>query len=472
MSERVMLVNPPYSGYFLSDHFSVSRSDNNQHTKMMPLGLAYLASYLRENSFVPICVDLEVKKIGFEELANDIERSCIDYVAITSSTPLMNNAISLASYLKKNTAAKTIIGGPHASAEPLETVSLDCFDIAVVGEGEETLLEIVEGKRLDKIKGVAYSDNNKVRLNEKRAPPSDLDRLAFPAIDLFPYTEYKPSSHRVLPGERGKPYFAMISSRGCPSVCNFCSSGNIHGRNVRFRSPENVVQEMKYLVDSLGANSIMFYDDTFTLDKKRTVSICKKILSEELDVVWGCNTRLDTINAELLNCLKLAGCSRIYVGAESGNDSILRTSQKGISVAGIKSGISKIKDSGLETSASYIIGLPGDTKETIGQTIASAIVNGTDFAHFYVFTPDPGSTFYDELKRRDIIKQFDWLDYGEMIKKGTHLLGENIGFSELVELVEYAYYSYYADTYNLRRTSIQVGKDDSGAPTNTQLCAE
>lgn len=439
----VLLLNPPYSDFFKTDHFNPSRPHENS-TKMIPLGLAYLASYLRENSFKPLCIDLEVDRMKIKKLLKIIKTKSIRYVALTSTSHIIGKTIEIAREIKKNTDAITILGGAHASSEPVETASLGCFDIIVMGEGEETLLEIVQGKPLEKIRGIAYLKDGKIQLNKTREPIKNLDEIPYPAIDLFPYKEYKPSLHRNLNGTKNdEPYFAVISSRGCSFGCKFCSSHAVHGRQVRFRSVENMLGEIREISEKFKIKNIMFYDDTFTFNRKRTVKLCKGLNTDDIDISWGCNTRIDSVDAGTLGFMKSSGCKRVYVGIESGNNKILDIVNKGTNIDVIKKGIEKINNTGIEISASYIIGTPGDSRKTIKQTIEFACKNNTMFAHFYVFTPDPGSQFYNSLKAEGIIKPFDWMNYNEMIKKGTSLLGEKIEFKELIELTRNAYVAYY-----------------------------
>lgn len=441
----ILLINPSYSDYFNSNHFHPSRPKKEASTSMIPLGLAYIASYIRENSFNPICIDLEVQKLDSKKLVKLIEQRNINYVGITSTTPIVQNAIKIARIIKKNTNAIIILGGVHASAEPVETAKLGCFDIIVRGEGEETILDILQGKPLNKIKGITYRKGNHVYINKIRKPLENLDKIPFPAIDLFPYKQYKPSFHRLLdPSLKNHPYFAIVSSRGCPFGCNFCSSNIVHGKNTRFRSINNIIEEIKFLIEEFKIKNLMFYDDTFTLNKKRTIDFCKKLNSECIELIWGCNTRVDTINSELLYWMKKAGCKRVYIGAESGSNKILSLMNKHLTTEIINKGIEKIKKFDIEISASYIIGAPGETRETIKQTAKFAIKNNTEFAHFYIFTPDPGSRFYNMLKRFGMIKPFEWLNYEEMIKKNVLLLREKIPFQEIVNFTRNLYALYYS----------------------------
>jgi radical SAM superfamily enzyme YgiQ (UPF0313 family) len=211
------------------------------------------------------------------------------------------------------------------------------------------------------------------------------------------------------------------------------------GRSVNFRNPSNVIEEIKQVINITKSNNIMFYDDTMTANHKFITGFTSLIKKEKLDITWGSNTRLDTINNNLLRVMHKTGYKRAFVGVESGDDEILKSMNKCLTVRQISQGIDKLKTFGIEISASHIIGAPGETRDTIIKTINFAMKNKTDFAHFYVFTPDPGTDYYELLKKEGVIKPMEWLDYDNMIKKGTYLLKEKIPFDELIDFTRLAY---------------------------------
>lgn len=443
-SKEVLLINPPYTDYFSKEHFRPSRPSKETSTVSIPLGLAYIAGFLRENGVEVQCLDLELQPRSLTEIAKHVERKGVEVVGITATSPLIDKAIRIATYLKEKTRVKIVLGGTHGTAEPFETASLDCFDAVVVGEGEITIQEIVAGADFAGIKGLAFRDKKgRVVVNQRRPLIKDLDRLPFPALDLFPSELYRASLHRDLDPSLDQPYYTLISTRGCPYNCSFCYSKGVFLYRVRKRSINSVLDEIEGVCKKRGKVKIMFYDDTFTLNRKRITEFCQGVKDRRLQLVWGCNTRVDRVDRSMLVLMKKVGCKRVYVGVESGNDQILKRMCKRLTKDGIRQGIREIKESGLEISASYIIGAPGETRRTIQETIDLAIENNTDFAHFYAFTPDPGSPFYEELKQKGIIETFDWLDYDRMIRKGTQALGENIGWEEIISLTSEAYKRYY-----------------------------
>ncbi|MFA5406170.1 MAG: radical SAM protein [Candidatus Nanoarchaeia archaeon] len=431
----LLLINPPQKDFFEKKHFNISRQENQ--TVSLPLGLAYIAASVRKAGYRVECLDLNVEEFTIEDVIKRINSKDIKFIGLTSTTPLMKNTIKIASEIKSKTNAKIILGGIHITSEPLETISLNCFDIGVLGEGEETIVKILANQRLEEVNGIVFKKGKKIILNPTKPTSTDLNDLPFPARDLFPLDKYKPSNHRKLGAE--DTYNVLIASRGCPFGCKFCASKKMFGKKVNFRSPSSVINEIKQVIDVTKSNKIMFYDDTMTANHKFITEFTSLIKKEKLDITWGSNTRLDTINNDLLNIMHKTGYKRAFVGVESGDDEILKSMNKCLTIRQISQGIEKLKAFGIEISASHIIGAPGETRDSIIKTINFAIKNKTNFAHFYVFTPDPGADYYELLKKKGVIKPMEWLDYDNMIRKGTYLLKEKIPFDELIDFTKLAY---------------------------------
>ncbi|MCL5019785.1 MAG: B12-binding domain-containing radical SAM protein [Patescibacteria group bacterium] len=441
---RTLLINPPYTDYFDSDHFKLSRPDRNLSGVNLPLGIGYIASFLQERGIEVDGLDMEVTQSSLSEIADRVNREGIRFVGITSVSSIIDKAIRIGTYLKRNTDAYVVLGGVHATAEPQETASLESFDAVAVGEGELTMLDLVTGLPPEQVRGLLYRKSGDVKINPPQPIIEDLDSLPPPAINLFPFDQYRPSLHRDLDPSIDQPYYTVISSRGCPYSCRFCYSKGVFSYRVRDRSIGNVVDEIESFARERGRTKVMFYDDTFSYDRARTLEFCNEVGQRNLDIVWGCNTRVDRVTPEILAEMRKRGLKRVYVGVESGNDAILKQMMKGLTKDKVRKGLAIMADSGVEVSASYIIGVPGETRKTIEETIAFAIENNTDYAHFYTFTPDPGSPYYVDLKSRGIIKPYDWLSYGQMIRKGTEALGERIDWAELLEYTREAYKRYYS----------------------------
>jgi anaerobic magnesium-protoporphyrin IX monomethyl ester cyclase len=433
MKPNILLVNTPIdlkeSGYFRI-------SKGGRITKSIPLGLAYIAAYVHDSGYDVRCLDLDAQRLPPSEVSKHVD-SGVDYVGITSHTPSMKNALSICREVKrKSPKTKTILGGPHATNEPEETAFLDDVDIVVIGEGEEVVKNILRGKPLGKIPAIAYKEGGMVFRNPGKGSMHDLDSLPFPAYSMFPYESFSPSEHRDLEPLRDEPFISMISSRGCPFRCSFCST--YHGKNRR-RSADNVIEEMYERVRDIDSRKFMFYDDAFNLDRVFVMDLTGKIIKGGPEVLWGCNMRADYIDSEMLNKMKESGCKRVYVGAESGDDKILKTIDKSMTTGKMMNSVRMMQAAGLEVSASFIIGAPRETRETIRETIDFARDLGTDYSQFYIFTPDPGSRVYRRMKELGIIKPFDWMEYRQMVSKAGQMLGERIEQDELVGFLEEAH---------------------------------
>ena len=352
-----------------------------------PLGLGYLASMLRERGFKVKIIDDLVEKLSLSDLFKRIKNALI--IGITSTTPTFNTALRYACAIKRRFPhAFIILGGVHATFMPYQALKNDCVDAVCIGEGEYTLAELAERieaeRSLENLRGIIYKDRNgnsnnndmgsdsnskviasgngnqitnyRIINNGPREFIQDLDALPFPAFDLMPLTAYTVLGHKL-------EHFPMITSRGCPFACRYCSSSLFLGRRFRARSPKNVVDEIEWLVNDFKARHIAFSDDTFTLSKRRVIEICDEIKVRKLDIEWSCSSRVDTIDKELLEKMKRAGCSAIYFGVESASPKILDYYKKRINLDKVKRAVDLAKKAGIAVICSFIIGSPYEKKE-------------------------------------------------------------------------------------------------------------
>ncbi len=401
-----------------------------------PLGLGYLAAALRERGFKVQIIDDLVEKLSFEKLVGRLKNS--EIVGITSTTATFNSALRYAKMIKERLGAFVIMGGVHVTFRPFDALRHNFVDAVCVGEGEETIVEVAErveaGKSLDGVEGVIYRDNGEIVDNGPRGFIEDLDSLPFPAFDLMPLEKYS------LLGQKLEQ-FPMITSRGCPFACRYCSSSLFLGRRFRARSAKNVVDEMEWLVEDFGAKHIGFGDDTFTLNRKRVFEICDEIKKRGLDVEWSCSSRVDTINEEMLRKMREAGCSVIYYGVESANKEILnKYYRKRIKLDAVKRAIEITKKVGIETVCSFIIGAPHETKKDMKETLKFAIKLNPDYAQFSILTPYPGTEIYEEAKEKGLIltENFDEYTAGKPVLKNIYMTPE-----EISKLLKHCYLRFY-----------------------------
>ncbi len=399
---KIMLILPP-SKFVLKDKLGITS---------IPLGLAYLASFIERDNHKVRIIDSPTLRYKIQDVKAEIKKFSPHLVGITATTSGIYDAYEVAKITKEvNPGIKVVIGGPHVTFTAKETLT-ECpfIDVVVRGEGEETFRELVnffesssEGPlSLEGIKGITFRRDNKIIQTDTHPLIKDLDNIPFPAYHLLPMDKYT---------LEGKKFATIMTSRGCPFSCIFCSSSQLFGKTWRARSPENVIEEIKLLKNKYGVKEIEFLDDTFTLNKKRAEKICELLIKEKLNISWSCSSRVDTIDESLIEKLKGAGCHTIYVGVESGSQKILNIIGKGITLSQIEKTINLIKKVNLNTIGSFIIGIPGETVKTIKKTIDFAKKLNPSFVQFSICTPYPGTKLFEIAKEKGWLLTKDWSKY-------------------------------------------------------------
>ena len=376
--------------------FKVALINPNQSTKypQPPMGLALIAAVLEREGYPVTVLEANALKLQPEAVAPLVADA--DIIGLTAMTPTINTAIAIARHLKKaHPDLPIVLGGAHATLLPEETlITTPEIDIIVRGEGEETIIELLRAleykQPLSEIPGISYRRDGRVVSNPARSKNIDLDSLPFLAYHLLPWRRYRPHP----PHGRALPFAAIITSRGCPYRCSYCSKP-IFGSKFRSQSPERVGEEVAYYKRRFGIKEFAFYDDVFTLNKKRAYAIADEIIKKSLKIHWTCETRVNLVDKELLCHIKQAGCYSIAYGIESGSQEILDTLDKDISLEQVEEAVRLSREVGLQTIGYFMIGSPGESPETIRQTIQFAKKLKLDFAQFAVTTPFPGTKLYD-----------------------------------------------------------------------------
>ena len=397
---RVMLVNPSRSIIKGSIWKRIDRS-------LPSLGIAYIASYLRENGVDVRIVDMKPMGFGADDVVREAEEFNPDIIGFTASTVQINPAFQIAEKLKQRFPEKRIVfGGVHPTIFPDDVLKCGNVDMVVRGEGEITMTEIALGKPADSIPGLSFMKRGEIKHNTERLPINDLDSLPMPAYDLLPVKRYRPS----LGNYKRMPAMSIITSRGCPGKCTFCCTDTM-GKRIRFRSASRIVEEIRHLVDNYGIKEISFYDDTFTAFKKNVRDFCRQIIKENIDITWSCMSRVDFIDQGLLRYMERAGCHQIGYGIESADEQILKNINKNISLEKARDVIRITKEAGIDARAMFMLGNPGETRETIEKTIRFAIELDPDMVIFNITTPLPGTAMFHWAKERGYLKSMDWDDY-------------------------------------------------------------
>lgn len=390
---KVLLIFPP------ADHIKEFMSERP------PLGLAYIASYLEKEGHEVVILDLNVEDNPRERLYEEIDKC--DLIGISVLSVFYINTKELISAIRRrNKKVPIAVGGAHVTALVKETLEENEVDFAVFNEGELTFAELVKelGKKkrnFSKINGMAFKKNGKVVVNPPRGPIMDLDKMPFPARHLLRMDRYV----NIFENQRST---VIMTSRGCPYNCFYCSKHNI--RSWRPRSPNNVVDEIEDIYKTYGINVILFHDDLFTMDKKRTIAICKEILNRGLKIKWICESRVNTVDEESLRWMKKSGCISIHYGIESGDQGILDKIGKGITLEQVRKAMKLTRKVGIYTKAYMIIGFPWDTEKTINKTIDFAVELKPDEFQFTMLMPYPGTQCWEEAIKEGTIdaKNIDW----------------------------------------------------------------
>jgi len=371
-------------------------------------GLAYLAAVaLREGHEAKI-LDGMAEGLSQEQTEARIAAWKPDWVVTGTTTPTFRQDARYLRNLKQHHGFVTAFTGTHTTALPRECLLEAQADLVLVGEAELTLERLLNSPREDwpSIPGVCVNINGQAVLGPPTEMVSNLDDLPYPARHLTPWHLYK------MPFSYGEPFATVIPARGCPYPCTFCRAGTVWGTGIRTRSVDNLMGELFEMRDQLGISFFAFMTDTFTLRHSWVRQVMEAMRPHGFR--WVCNSRVDTINYELAREMKASGCELVSFGVESGNEGVLESSKKGITLNQIREGIAATKRAGILTFAYFIIGLPGETPDTIEDTIRFAKEIDPDYCNFHIAIPFPGTELYTEAKRNGWLLHEDWEKYEEM----------------------------------------------------------
>jgi len=437
---KVLLINPPVS--FDEQYVRGSKTVGEI---LPPLGLAYIAAYLENNGHKVRIIDGMAENKTISEISN--KSKSFDIVGITSITHFVPRAHETAMAIKQvDKDVPVVMGGPHPTVVPFEVLEDKNVDYVVKGEGEITTLDLVdavEGKKNpEKVLGLAFRKNGKIRFNGDRPLVKNIDELPMPARHLLPMHLYFSSEAR----SKDKRAFSMMGSRGCPNNCSFCSNNEMFRKIFRANSPERVVDEMEILIDKYHAKDIEFWDDNFMLIKKRVMEICDLIKERGIEVDWHAQGRVDSADFEVLIKMKESGCYYVGYGVESGSERILKDVGKNETKDQIRTTFKLTKKAGMLVRGYFMIGFIGETIEEMNQTIEFAKELDPDIATFSFLTPFPGTKdfiraqqegkFDKDYYKKSIIPEFNFLDKPVYVPKG-------ITEEQILQMHRNAYRSFY-----------------------------
>jgi anaerobic magnesium-protoporphyrin IX monomethyl ester cyclase len=385
------------------------------------IGLGYLYSFLKEKGYSTKIIDCNIEfqqPKEFEACLKDLSATTyIKYVGFTSTTATINNAIESAKLFKKYFPdTKVIFGGPHVNYAYMEIISNECVDYIVIGEGELTLLDIVAGKVLPEIEGLIYKiEHGEIIINKKRERIKDIDILPFPDYEALKIQKYK--LNNPIPVYR-YPSIGIITSRGCSGNCTFCSK-TIKGR-IAHHSPDYTYRLFLYLHEKFHVKQIVIMNDCFSDDKEFVEEFCNIIIKSNLNIVWTCMSRINTVDANLLNLMKKAGCIFITYGVESLDNDVLKSINKNINSEQIEDILLKTRQAGIISRSSLMVGNLSDTVANLEYTLNRLKYLKTDFITVNPTTPYPGSKLFEETKSLNLINTYDWNEYDGAVKIFKH----------------------------------------------------
>ncbi len=413
--KKILLISPPWYRMF------------GQQLAKSPLGLCYIAAVLEKNGYKVSIYNADYKKALsvmsdvkttakydeylrilkdirhplWQEVGAVISEQAPDLVGISVTTAKYGSAINVSKLVKDFDSNISVVwGGVHPTILPDETISNKDVDIVVRGEGEYTFLELAKNpNRLDTVLGITYKDQGKIVHNPDRPLIENLDSLPFPARHLLLGKEnYYPDA-----------FGNIFASRGCPYNCAFCASHKVWTRRVRYRSPKNVVDEIKSVKKIFKTNRFTFEDDSFTLNKRFVEDICDLLPKEKLGVKWSTETRANLVSDDLMKKMKSAGCEEITIGVESGDERTLKLIKKGITIEQTMNAKRIMKQNNIRFSAFFMIGFPWETRKEIDNTVSIMRELDPQAAILSVFTPYPGTELYDVCASEGLlVENMDW----------------------------------------------------------------
>jgi len=404
--------------------------------KLPSLALAYLASTMREKGYEVMIIDANAEDLSVCEVIKRLWKEQPDYLCFSTITDTFQETLESIREIKQMCNKPVIIGGPHMSIYPKESLKYDVIDYGVVGDGFETFPELIktldEEKDISKVKGICYRKKGEVVLNSPRCSRVNLDQVPFPARDLLPNNKYN-----IVLSQR-KPVTVMVTALGCPFKCAYCCTDT----NVVYRSPENVVDEIEDCI-KLGIREIDFYDETFTINRKRTIEILNLIKERNLDILWSIRTRVDCVDKELINRMAEVGCIRINYGIESADEDVLKSVDRYMKIDRVREVVKWTKDAGITVLGFFMIGLPGETRSQMYRTLDLMKELDLDFIQLNKFTPIPNSKIYHKMVEEHKI------DYWKEYVKGNYPLERiphyklTITNEKLDKLLEKGYNEFY-----------------------------
>lgn len=450
---RILLVNPSMNMQKLGRFAELLEP-------MPPTGIAYIAGALVAKGWHTRFIDMFAEKLTAAGVMEKVVRFQPDLVGMTVLTPSAPTCEALSKMIKAASPKTQIVwGGVHADVFAKDILRSGTVDYVIHHDGEETVCELVQAladgqKDLSAIDGLTWMDDGEPRTNKERALLRDLDSLAYPAWDLFPYHRYG-----LLPfADVDKPVLTMTGSRGCPYRCDYCSllhSGKVYRR----RDPIKLVDEYQFLVERYGVKQIGLVDPIFPLVLKDLAPFCNELVARKLDqkCVWLSETRADRLDEETCRLMYAGGCRRVLMGIESGVDMLLGNVNKNLTTEKVRWGVNNAKKAGIQTVGLFMIGMPGETPEMTRETIEFAVDLDLDFAKFAITVPFPGSKLFEDQWQKTLFRD-DWENYTTFNPDADRLVYHPEGYDPelLIKMQQYGLRRFYMRYDQVKRQLVEL----------------
>ena len=446
----MLLAYPPTGVYVREDRCQTPIDSMTAQANKTPMDLAYMAAVLGEREVDVHVRDYAAERVGWREVRRDLEQFRPEMVVASMTSPTWGPDLELFALAKQIRPGTLTVarGGPFAEWRVELEADLAHVDVAIRNEPEFAVAELAEGKPLAEIAGISYQENGRWHHTRARAFISTeaFDALPFPARD-------KLRNELYIAPDTGEPLTVIDTSRGCPHRCVYCLVGATAGRNIRFRSPDRIVDEIEECIVRHGFRNFYFKADTFTWDEDWTVELCQKIIARNLDIRWGCNSRVDTISAKRLEWMKRAGCFVVAFGIESGVQASLDKMKKRATLQQARDAVKLCKDAGIRSYGLFLIGLPWEDRAMIEQTIDFMCELDCDYVDVNVAYPLAGTEYHADALAQGLFKpeRLSQGNYVRAVVKTQHLSD-----TELEELRRKALRSFYLRPAYVARTVARV----------------
>ena len=417
-----------------------------------PLGVAYVAAVLREAGHEVEIFDATFARRPLQALEQQLKRSRYDLIGVSVMTSMLDAVAEVVRICRQYSDAPIVAGGPHATVEPEGTLKIDGVGAVAVGEGESVIADLAAaGGSFADVPGIWYRQDGQIVQNAPAAPISDLDTVPFPARDLLDMQQYMALWYQLDAVKYGLRGTSVIGSRGCPYNCAYCQPTlrMIFGRQLRRRSPENIVAELEQLKREYNPDGVMWLDDTFLLDNGWMERLCGLLIEADLGIVWGCNVRADVADKDTLALMQRAGLRIVHMGIESASQRILdEVYQKGITIEQVRGAVADAHSLGLKVRGYFMLGAPTETEEELRQTVRLANELPLDDVTFSITTPLPHTHLYEQTQHL-IARDFTEFDY---YKTPVYETGATVSSRKLDRIKKSAYLQFYLGRKRLWRT--------------------